>query len=151
MTRTRKQFSSSHGKWALTTPKANLPTLRPLKVQSSRCPRRVPSIDEESISLAYSDTPLPGERIFSGGEWTPEFEEIPTWALYEMGILYDDAFELHDMRESVCPVDGGKSTEVDVCQSPTLSYCDVAGDEALETWAMEDDYVDLGVGCTGNL
>lgn len=135
--------------------------------------RRVrPSADQEdSLSLAYSNVPFPREKTFPGKEGliciSKDFDlaYLSTGALFEMGILcYDYGedvdFGLNDIvrdepvyRLSV-RVDKRKKRRVmdavsrdetvDGAASPTLSYCDVADDEALGSWAMEDDYVDLG-------
>lgn len=192
----RKQFSWSHAKLSKLTvatdhafiPKDNLRPHQTAYITNELSKfhtpkslvrnRRVrPSADqEESLSLAYSNVPLPREKTFPGKQGltciSKDFDvaNLSIQALFEMGILWCDQeedmdFGLNDIvhdepvyrvsvrvdkkkRRVVHRVlrggDGEESVDGDGLASPTLSYCDVADDEALGSWAMEDDYVDLG-------
>jgi hypothetical protein len=134
---------------------ANSTTTKPL-LRGGR--RTAPSAheQEEALALAHSDVLLPREKT------TPKEtmvcvssehagDEIPTSALREMGILCDEATGRDavytvtvktDKRRRKREEEGGPAPRGST--SPALSYCDVANDEALESWAMDDDYVDLG-------
>ncbi|KAK2603851.1 hypothetical protein QQS21_003975 [Conoideocrella luteorostrata] len=140
---------------------------------------------EESLAIAHSDVPLPGEKQWPshfGVKCLPSIADTPEISinhLYDMGLLNADDAELREPRFGLNDIthngplytlnvrpakrrtkrraalaaaevdDRNSDDAVGGPPSPTFSYYDIGGDEALATFAMnEDDYVDLGSDCS---